>query len=1122
MKFQFVFRIVCGAALLMTACVASAQLSTATVHGAIVDGTGAVIPNAKVTLTQTETGFVRTLTTNSAGEYHGEFLPVGPYTITVQAQGFKDLLRKGITLTVSQDLQLDLAMELGSASETITVSGEAPLINTGNATLSRTVDNKEIDNLPLVNRDVYQLLKLTPGVQSADSRNLLGFPEEHVFINGSTDGTVGQVSYYLDGGLNMTGLRNTGNTLPNPDAIREFVVQTNNFSAQYGRTSAGIVSVLTKSGTNQFHGSIFEFNRNTDLNATTHASTSNLPYHRNQFGATLGGPILHDKLFFFGSYGGLRLSQSRPLTGAIVPDARQRQGDFSENLPASSGPITSCNQALSSADKANTSFGGTFIVCNPTTRTPYPNNVITDALDPVAQTVLNQYVPLPTNTVTNQWIGSVSTPQDSNEYLIKADYQVTPSHLMTINYFQSKGSVIQLPPGGNVAPWSYQNFSYRQQNANVSDVWTLSPRTVNQFWLSYTRQMGARTNLPALSLADLGSTFNIQGPPQLPQIAVSGFFTLAQSIAGPVAGANVYGLRNVLSTTRGRHALYFGGELYLEKDAQSTLLNDYGVFSFTSSTAARTGKALSDFVLGRPNTMNQDAPVYANANYWNFGFFVQDDYRVTPRFTLNLGLRYDVQTPPTDTMDRITQFRLGVQSQVSPKSLTGQLFPGDPGVPRGGVYTRKTHFSPRVGFVWDPVGNGRTVFHAAAGLFYGTISGNEWELPSNFQPFSVRARYTHVVSMTDVYATDPTDFPGGVSPYPYYYDPANPRYIKPSALVGFSADYVWPQDYQFNFGIQQQIGNSLAVSASYVASLNRHLPLLIEHNYPVYNVAAPASNTTSTSNSRRPIQPGTISNLYIVESGQSSNYNGMQISITKRFSHGLSFNGYYTWSKTLASIAMDNNSLANNFEDYNLRYLDRQRSDYDIRNQSVTSVVWQPNYFAGANPVMHHMFDGWTLTGIITLQSGAPFGITVGSDVNGDGNNNDRPNLITGQDPLNVGTHGSRATAVKKWFNTSAFCQFVPSTGACPGVGPAGSDGTLRPNLIDAPGVRNVDASIFREFAIYDRLRFQLRTEVVNVFNLTNLGTPNGTFTSANFGKITGSNGSFPNRQIQLGGRIVF
>ncbi|HEX3992574.1 MAG TPA: TonB-dependent receptor, partial [Acetobacteraceae bacterium] len=484
--------------------------------------------------------------------------------------------------------------------------------------------------------------------------------------------------------------------------------------------------------------------------------------------------------------------------------------------------------------------------------------------DPVAAAVLSKNVPLPTNAITNRFIGNEGLPNTSNEYLIKGDFQLIPNHHVTLDYFQSLGSQIVLPTGSNLPGWALSNYSYRQQNGNASDVWTVSSRSVNQAWLSYSRMSAGRISMPAESLAAFGSDLDVQGTPSLAQISVANFFTLGNAITGPLAGDNIYGLRDVFSTTRGRHTITAGGEVYLEKDFLETLLNNYGVFSFTSAvvpstasgqaTYTRTGVAMADFLIGHPNTMSQDSPDNANENYWNYGLFLQDDWRVIPALTLNLGVRYDVQTAPIDTQRRIAVFEPGVQSKVSPSAMLGQLFPGDPGVPAGGVDTNYNHISPRLGFAYDPFNKGRTVFHGGAGLFFDTISGNEWMLSQNFQPFAVRETnaFTHVVSLQNIYSTDCQDFAGCVSPFPYLYDKTNPRYVSPASLVFVQQGMRWPYNVQVNFGVQQQFTQDLALSINYVGVFNRKLPLFIDENAPNYNNANPGSNTTGNVNCRRP------------------------------------------------------------------------------------------------------------------------------------------------------------------------------------------------------------------------------------------------------------------------------
>ncbi|HUV70686.1 MAG TPA: TonB-dependent receptor [Terracidiphilus sp.] len=1137
---------------------AFAQLSTASLSGTIADPTGAVVPGASITLTQTETNFTRKSVSKNDGSYHEEFLPIGPYKVTVSAPGFKSLTRSGVVLSVMQNATLDLTLQLGTESQTVTVTADIPLVNLSNSTLGAAVSNIQIDNLPLVGRNAYQLLTLTPGVQSVAQQNTLGFPEEHVYINGSTDDLTGQVAYYLDGGLNMTGLRNSGNSNPTPDAISQFNVQTNNFSAQLGRYSAAVVSIVTKSGTNQFHGSAFEFYRTKNFNAVTHNQRVKPPYARNEYGATVGGPILRNKDFFFGSFGGLRATTSPAYTGNI-PSANQIGGNFAENMPTD---ITTCSQSPTAADNASFKF----LVCNPATNTPYAGNIIpSGSLDPTAVAIMKylNFTPNPSVFGDNAYTYReyAPLPETYNQYLIKTDHQLTANHRLTLAYFLYDYSIRSVATT-LTQKWSYSNYATKQQNANLSDTWTVSNRTVNQAWLSFTRQNGGRIPVPNNStFGDFGSDFATSGVPSRGQVSVASWFTLGQSITGPKAGSNVYAFRDVLSTTRGRHNLYMGGEASLEKDFQLTSLNNYGIFAYTTSKGVRSSNALSDYMLGRPNTYNQDTPEYANANYFNYAAFLQDDWHITPNLTLNLGLRYDWQQAPSDTQNRFSNFSPGVQShafntvniigktgnQLAP---IGLLFHGDAGVPSNAAFTPNNHFSPRFGFAWDPFGNGKTVVHGAAGLFFGGISGNQWELSSNFAPFAIRQQFSKVVSMAHPYSNDPTEFPGGTNPFltiGYTPGTSTANFLALTQVSAVDPHYRWPLNYQINFGVQQQLANGLALSINYVGSLNRKLPLYQDINPPVYNITAAGTsgagctdltkscgyaNTSSTVNNRRPLnsQYGlsaaspTYSNVYIMRSNQNSNYNGLQVSIEKQLSRHFTAHGFYIWSKTLASNSLDNSSLTGTFVDQNYPYLEyRQRSVVDSRHQVTGSFVWTPDYFDGYNRFVRLALNGWTITSIINLQSGTPFTVTTGTDVNGDGQNNDRPSVIPGK-MERVLSPNSRVAAEKQWFDTSVYC--VPGsviTGTstvCPGVGPLGLLGNVRPMQLSGPGYRDIDSSIFRNFNIHEGLKFQIRGEATNAFNLTNLGNPSTAMNSSTFGQITGASGS--NRIIQLGGRILF
>jgi hypothetical protein len=1182
---------------------ASAQLSTATLYGAITDPAGAAIPKANVKITQTDTGFVRTVVTNDSGSYRADFLPIGPYRVTVEATGFKKLDREGLTLTVTEEAHLDLAMTVGGSEQTIEVTAQIPLLNTDNSTLGRTVSNVEIDNLPLVDRNVYTLLDLTPGVQNNNNAgtganggviNPLGYPEQHVKINGSSDSGVGQVSYYLDGGSNMTGVRNTGNPLPNPDAIREFAVQTNNYSAQFGRNSSGVVTVLTKSGTNQFHGSVFEFFRDKNFNATVHGQPSKLDYNQHRFGGTVGGPVLHDKLFFFFSYAGFRYISDNIFV-PTVPSQAMLNGNFTENTPTGTAPsdATKCTAAAQSATK--------FWACNPylpkatawcgAANGPNPGKNIcpTSLFDPAIMGIIKAGL-IPTSTLAAGYLRRDLSPfrQKTDEQLYKGDYQTTAKQRLTLSYFHQSGDFVVNPSGNNILGWVVHDYKFNQHEANVAHTWTLNNTTVNQLMLNYTRLIGGRVPSPSESLAKYGSTFAEQLPNgdicppageagcSRPQLQVTGWFTAGNAITGPVTGSNVYAIRDVVSSTHGKHTLYFGGEANRENDAQQTTLNDYGVFQFTAhtNTANRSSAAITDFLFGSPNSMGQDVPVYANANYFNYGLFFQDDWRIRPDLTLNLGIRYDVQTTPTDTQLMTMNFVPGAQSTIAPSLPKGVLLPGDPGVPAGGVANRYDHVSPRIGFAWTPYPDGRTVIHAAAGIFYGSIGGNLYTYSSNGEPFSGRPSFSNVIHVSNPYATDPKDFcngdatciAGGVghSPFPFIYNSKNPQFVvKPAALIPVDPNFHWPETYQINFGVQQQFTNGLALSANYVASLSRKLPTEWDINYPVFNLTAGGAsgasctdltqncgyaNTTGAVNNRRPYNSPSyagisaanpqLSTISQIQSSESANYNGLQISVQQRVTHGFSIQGFYIWSKSLQSEDLDTtgntgNSAFTEPEDNRNKYLDRQRSDFDQRHVSAISFVYKPNYGI-QNLVMRNIVNGWTFTSIIRIQSGNPFTISTGGDTNQDGVTNDRPNAAPGVTP-HVNNNGhSRAAMMRNWVDVSQFCVYnatLNGVSACPqnGAGPAGSDGTVRQNALDAPGRRSIDASIFRDFRIKERVTFQLRGESTNVFNLTNLPGPQGTGTSATltsptFGQITTgiSGGSFGNRVIQVGGRILF
>jgi Carboxypeptidase regulatory-like domain len=1074
-------RFACMCFLGLASVVLNAQITTTTMIGTVTDKTGAVVVDAKVSATNTGTNLQRSVRTNAQGEYRIEFLPVGDYSVSVEAAGFKKFIHSRVTLDIAQTARVDASLDVGSTGETVEVSAAAPLVNTSNPELGRTVENEEIANLPIVNRNLYTLLDLTPGVQRNDNSIVLGYPEQRTLINGGVDGGAGSVNYFLDGGVNITGLRNTGNILPNPDAVQEFRVQTNNYNAEYGRFASGVINVLTKSGTNDFHGSAFEFLRNTALNANTWGNTfATPPLHRNQFGLTFGGPIVKNKTFFFASYAGLRQNTSTFLNGATVPSSLERNGDFSQSAVK---PV------------------------NPVTHAAFPGNVIT-APDPVAMKIINQFIPQ-ANLPGNKWQGFVPSPYNTNEFLAKVDHNFSDKRRLTASYFETSGTNTVVAGTGNL-PWSRQEFDWRQHEANVSDTWFISPTQVNQVWLTYTRNFGGRLNVPQTSLAALGSLQTVQGTPSLPQIGVSGFFNLTQAIAGPLAGTNFYSARDTFSYNRGRHGFKFGGELSLDKDIQQTLLNNYGVFTFNGTVSKN---ALADFELGLPTSLSQDAPVTGYTNTWYTAVFAQDDFRVHPRLTLNLGLRWDVQTPPTDPQNKESTFVPGAQSSVRPNAPLGILFPGDAGFTRGIISVPWSHVSPRLGLAWDPFGDGKTAIRAGAGIFYGSLSGNEWNTTSNFEPFAIRLTFGNNNSATkSTGATLSNPYKGlvGGNPFPY-----NGQFVNGGSIFGPSPNFHWPYTYQLNFSVQRQVTSSLSVMASYVGSLSHDLPFAVDLNYPTSG-GAPVQ-------ARRPFNISTRNDNFgavlSMQSGQTASYHGLQISATQRTSHHVSFNAFYIYSKTFDSVQLQNNTTQALVQNFSNMGEDRGRADTDMRHQVVASMIWQPDYYSGGNAVLRHVTKGWSISPIVKWHSGFPFTVLNGVDANLDGNNTDRANLVG--NPLSGncmepgGVVGPPVGSAGCWFNNTAFVQNKLL-----------SDGNSPRNFLNAPGYRDVDLAIFRTFKVSERFSLQFRAEALNVFNMVSLNTPSATVPNVPVTTAPSTLGVISTaqtmRQLQLGLRVAF
>jgi hypothetical protein len=1139
--------------------IARAQQTTGSIVGTVKDAQSAVVTTATVTATNTQTAFGRTVSVNSVGEYRIDTLPVGTYTVQVNAEGFQRYMHRNVVLTVDQTQTLNVIMQVGSQSVTVMVTGAPPAVDTSSAELGRTVSPEEIIGLPLVNRDAYAELSLIPGVmannfsQQSDPTGVpnftLGFPSAQVQINGSTDGGVGQVSYYLDGALNMTAMRDYGQQLPNPDALEEFRVETSDFSAQYGRSSSAVVTTVTKSGTNQFHGALFEFNRNTDFNAfpwnapkNASGQFINAPYHRNNFGGVIGGPLKKDKAFFFFSYGGLRQVIGQYISGGRLPTAAERLGDFTADTYTVYNPGTKTQ-----VDGTNSA---------PNCQAAKPNCIPTSLLDPAAITMTSgknpkATIPLP-NTADStgalvDWTGYFTSPTNDNEYLGKYDEVIGQNDHLAMTYFYIRTTQGAFG-GGNITPWvSVASFT-GQTTANISEVHTFSSNTFNQAWVSFSRAAGGRIPQPALSIGQLGSAFTIEGPLGLPDLVVSGYFTAGNSNAGPESGSDIYSVRDMVSRTKGKHALAFGAEQALEKSMIIADTENYGVFNFSNSAPTTSGNAMSDFMTGMLQSLTQATPYHMLLSAWHTAVYLQDDYRITPRFTANLGIRWDFDTPPVESSNLTATFvpnqaqsasnPTGTVSTISPTAPPGMFFPGDRGVPRGITSMRWHHVSPRAGVAWDLFGNSKTVLHAAAGVFYGGVSGNEWGQSSNAAPFAIEDKWGSVNSMSNPYA--PTMVNGTPSslingnPFPYTYTPQHPNFVYPaSAVITTSETTQWPYSYQFNASVQQQMPQHIVATIAYAGTLSRDVPTFEDVNYAPYVPGIAGENSGATGaggyNARRPYDQnstgtGTLGENQYLVSNQTASYHSLQISVNRPMTHNLLLNGFYVWSHALQSSNIGAGGLGS-AQDWDNLWEDRSAMGDDRRHVAAISAMWNIDYFTGSNRLMKNLVNGWRISPIYYIQSGSPFNVLTGSDKNDDSQNQNRPDLVPGVNAV-LSPHRSRKAEAAEWFNTAAFVANGP--GVRGGIGPGGADGNSPYNALRAPGYRDVDLGVFRDFKFERGITFQIRGEATNAFNLVNLNAPSASGppptvgaapSSSTFGVISSAGSP---RVIQVGARLTF
>ena len=1042
------------------------QTPTGTISGVVSDSSGARVAGAAVQLVNSETGEQRAVKSGDSGNYVFTNVPAGNYALNAEVSGFKREQRTGVRLEVNQNARVDFALQLGQITESVQVSGDVTQVDTRSVQLGGTVDTRRVRELPLNGRNVYDLMVLMPGVSNVSTSLTGNNDANRMNVNGARSR---DNNFYLDGAFNNALFRNGGNQAPNPDAVEEYHLITSNFDAEYGRLPGSVTNILTRSGTNSFHGSVFEFLRNDKVNARNFFQADVNALKRNQFGFAFGGPVRKNRTFFFASYQGLRLRTANFVNGSLVPTAQQRAGDFSA-LPASKWPI------------------------DPLTGKAFPGGLIPAArLDPVAQSILNTLVPLPNN-ADGTFSASEGAPVNDDQGVAKVDHQLTDKNKISATLFLDRStSTLPFASATDIPNWALSTANYKQNNVVVSDQWILSPTVVNQARFNYTlnefgNQSSVRTSWP-----DFGSKVTLGAlPARPPQIFVNGYWQ-AGTYGDQTQPQRNFGLSETLSLVRGTHTVKLGGLVLWNHFREVGSWLGAGQVRFTGSA---TKNAQADFLLGAANTFRQNSGLNRDFQQTNSSLFVQDDWKAFRRVTLNLGLRWELNPPYTSAGGQLGTFRYGQQSARIPKAPLGLLFPGDPSIPDGVAPTIYTNFAPRVGVAFDVFGNGKTAIRAGYGIFYAVGMVN---LTSNLQnqPFIADVTLNRTDNLIDPWAV----LPGG-SPYPYTFDPGNPVFVTPLSANYLGENASSPYVQQYNFAIQQQLGSVMNVQAAYVGNTSRKLYLQRDANTPIY---IPGRSTTGNVNSRRPYLPGTFGPIYETETAANANYNSLQVTFTRRFARNFSLLANYTYSKSIDTLSDDPTSPNNvGFVNSNNVALDRAVSSFNTPHVFSLSWVYRLPDLKWGGWVGRQLIGGWQLNAILTAQSGQPVNITSGSDTNFDGNTNDRPDLVG---VPAVSQNRSRAQSIGEFFNTEAF---APATGLY------GSTGR---NILYGPNTVNWDAAAFKEFRIHESHRIQLRGEFFNIFNQVNFGNPNGTLSSPNFGRITSA--AAP-RIVQFSAKYLF
>ncbi|MDR3703418.1 MAG: carboxypeptidase regulatory-like domain-containing protein [Candidatus Sulfopaludibacter sp.] len=1083
------------------------QVTGSEIDGHVMDQTGAPVPSAQVKATNVDTGLVRAAVADNTGRYALPNLPVGHYRLEVSAPGFKTYVQKGIELQVATNPSIPVTLEVGAVTESVQVTANAAQVETKENSIAQVVDAQRMVDLPLNGRNLTQLLTITGystsnmnlrGGDLTGSKNMGGSDASGTFS--VAGGAANGVNYLLDGGDNNDAFSNVNLPIPFPDAVQEFNVQTNGLPAQYGLHPGGVVNILTKSGTNAFHGDVFDFLRNGDLNARPKGVIDQQPIRdslkRNQFGGTIGGPIEKDKLFFFAGYQGTRQRSNPAGRTAYVPTAAALAGDFSVLDGAKSQ-----GGCLANARTLRDSNGN-----------PYPGNRIpVSSFDPAGVKLASAYLPTSPNPC-GQYIYGYPANNPDDQIVGRVDYNINSKHSLFGRYFIYDFTGQYLFNGTNALTTSNSGNQERSQTATIGDIYSISPTAVNAFHATFDRRRDNRAST-LFSPQDLGVNMFINSP-SYTQLSVSnysggGFDIGCGTCALANFDINTYQVADDFTLIRGKHQLQFGF------DGRKDQFNSYnyqqanGQFTFNGSTS---GDGMADLLLGRFSGLTDGNVISDYLRQTVVAAYVQDTFHATRHLTVNLGLRWEPDLAPYDKYGRGDQFswplfQQNFHSSVYPDAPAGLVFNGDPQNQYGKALTAShwATFSPRVGLVWDPTGSGKQTIRAAFSMMHDTT---ELFYPERW---TTNPPYVSSISLTSGQFSNPfgnytlngrtgDPFPG-VSVFPtqgaYISIPPN---VPPTYMM------------QWNISYQRQISTNWIVTANYMGNASRDIWGSTDVNYAVPGPGA----TVANENQRRlaylanPAQGQYYSGIIQTDPGGNAEYHALFVSVEHHFAKHYTLLTNYTWSHCVSSWDFTGELAGPQYQNPLNRAGERGSCDWDHRHNFVTTMVIEsPGFGTGFSK---KLTKDWMLSPIVNLYTGAPFTITDGKDISLTGQGNDRPNVIA---PNSV--FALPQSNLPYWFNPAAF-QCAGSNPACSAF--SGQYGNLGRNALYGPGTISWDMNITRMFQLSERWQLQIRSDFFNILNHANWNDPGTTVSSSGtFGAVTSF--STP-RIIQMAIKIYF